>query len=82
MDQPEKARRALQLLEDPVLTEALEVAHDTFVDEWVAAGTVEDREAAWGRVHGLAEVLRHLVWLANQLEPDEDEEEEPTPDIP
>jgi hypothetical protein len=81
VDQQQKARRAKQLLEDPVLTEALETARDTFVDEWIAAGTVEDREACWGRIHGLAEVLNHLVWLAEQLEPDEDEEE-PTVDIP
>jgi len=82
VDLQRKAQRALQLLEDPVLTEALEAARDTFVDDWIAAGTVEDREAAWGRVHGLAEVLRHLVWLAEQYEPPEGEEAEPTPDIP
>ncbi len=81
MDSQRKARRALDLLEDEVLTEALEAARDTFIDEWISSGTVEDREAAWGRVHGLAEVLRHLVWLAQQLEPAE-EDEEPTVDIP
>lgn len=82
MDRQQKAVRALQLLEDEVLTEALEAARDTFIDEWIASGTVEDREAAWGRIHGLAEVLRHLVWLAEQYEQPEGEEEEPTPDIP
>ena len=82
MDIQQKARRALQLLEDPVLTEALEAARDTFIDEWIAAGAVEDREAAWGRVHGLAEVLRHLVWLAQQLESTDEEDQEPTVDIP
>lgn len=81
MDLQQKAKRALQLLEDPVLTEALETARDTFIEEWISSGTVEDREAAWGRIHGLAEVLRHLVWLGQQLEPPE-EEKEPTIDIP
>lgn len=83
MDQQRKAIRALQLLEDPVLMEAMEAARETFNDEWLSAETLEGREAAWAKTHALAEVLRHLVWLAEQKDPEPGEKEErSTPVIP
>ena len=83
MDQQQKALRARQLLEDPVLTEAHEASADTFHTEWLEANNVEDREAAWAKTHALGEVLGQLVWLAEQYEePEDDEDAEPTPDIP
>ncbi len=82
MDQQQKALRARQLLEDPVLTESLEAARESFFDEWMAAGKVEDREAAWAKVHALAEVLSHLFFLASQEETEvEDDEDDSIPDL-
>ena len=83
MDQQQKARHARQLLEDPVLNEALEVSADEYIDEWMAAPTVEEREAAWHKRHALGDLLRHLVFLASQEDPadSEDDEEESIPDL-
>ena len=82
MDQQQKAIHARQLLEDPVLVEALEATADMYLDEWMAAPTVEEREAAWHKRHALADVLRHLVFLASQEEEsNEDDEEESIPDL-
>lgn len=82
MDQQQKAIHARQLLEDPVLNEALEVSADEYVDEWMAASTVDEREAAWHKRHALADILRHLVFLASQEdESNEDDEAESIPDL-
>lgn len=80
MDPQAKARRALQLLEDPVLTEALEVVADEYLDEWMAGEDAEAREAAWHRRHALGGLLRHLQFMASMYEPED--EEEPTPATP
>ena len=79
MDQQQKARHARQLLEDEVLVEAMEAATDAFHDEWMAAETIQAREDAWAKTNALSEVLSHLVFLAAQ---EDEEEDEPTSDIP
>ena len=78
MDQQQKAKRAIQLLEDPVLTEALEVVADDYLDEWMAGTDVEAREAAWHGRHALGGLLRHLEFLAALVEPEDEEEPIPT----
>ena len=82
MDQQQKARRAIQLLEDPVLTEALEFAADEYLDDWMSGEDVEAREAAWHRRHALGGLLRQLGFMASLFEPEPEDEEEPTTDIP
>jgi hypothetical protein len=62
-------------MEDEVLNEALEAAREQFYEDWLVAPNVEEREKAHGSTLALAEVLRHLVWLADQYEEPEEEEE-------
>lgn len=55
-----RAEEALRLLEGPVFSAAMEGARATFIREWEAAETVDERERAWASVHALREVQRQL----------------------
>lgn len=66
MDRKEKGRRALALLEDPVFEEAIDMARDSFIEEWRNGDTVKEREAAHAKDAALDDVLRQLRVLAQR----------------
>lgn len=54
------ARQADSLLESEVAQEAFAMARTELVEQWLEAGTVADREAAWATIQGLGEFKRQL----------------------
>lgn len=55
-----RGARAAELLESEVFTEAMEGARERFTQEWLTAGTVDEREMAWAKVHGIEGIRAHL----------------------
>jgi hypothetical protein len=57
----ERARRARQILDDPVFQAAVQLAEQDTIDDWIAATTVEGREQAWARMQSMQAVQQSLT---------------------
>lgn len=55
-----RAEEANRLLHGPVFEDAYAATRKLFVDEWLEADTIEQRELAHAKVAGLVEVQRQL----------------------
>jgi hypothetical protein len=57
----ERARRARQILDDPVFQAALQMAEQDCISDWIAATTVEAREQIWARMGAMQAVQQSLT---------------------
>lgn len=60
MDTIERGEHAQRLLDDPVLSEAFELAGASFIRDWMNGETTEEREEAHHKQAALAEVEKAL----------------------
>lgn len=59
-------QRVKALLADEAFLAAVDLAQDSIIAEWKAAGTTEDREACHAKRVGLEAVVTHLLSLEAQ----------------
>jgi len=56
----ERGRRASEVLNSDVMTEAFEVSRLQFIDEWLQTAEPDRQRAAWAKVHALEAVKDDL----------------------
>ena len=60
MDPTRRAMRAREIMQDPLIKEALDGIEQHYRDSWAAAKTVDAREGYWHQLHALRAFKGHL----------------------
>lgn len=70
MDREEKARRAKELLDDPVLSEALDTIRGVHTSRWASTSPedTQGREICWHRLKAVDDLREEIRSVARGLE--------------
>ena len=60
MDPTRRAMRAREIMQDPLVVEAMASLEKHYADSWAAAKTVDAREGYWHQLHALRAFQGHF----------------------